>query len=276
MASLKALPSSPKAYQMAFGVFLQHSTAREAIIECITKFGSLAVVKWSNNNYDLDKAVRVLGVGSGTGKSDFLFLETIAAQLQEQDNQENFKKVEMLTRVVEPNSSELSIFMTSVSTALPPTLAKRANVSFEWELAKFQDYSSQINQAKNFDFIHFVHSLYYMDADTTLKHCYHKELGESGVIFCLVQTARSYFPQMMRKFQDKLKFGPDDVFFYTTDELVVLVEKYKWSYEYKSFPFKVDITKCLDKSCQEGSLLLDFVTHQENFRDKADAKLLQV
>lgn len=276
MASLRTILSSPKAYQTAFGVFLQHSTARETIVECIKTFGLEATLKWSKNQ-NLVKPVRILGVGSGSGKADLLFLEIIAAQLQlkRTNSEDSLEKVDIFTRIVEPNPSEMSIFQNSVSAALPTSLKKISNVAFEWELKTFQEYSRQNHQPKGFDFIHFVHSLYYMDADTVLQQCYHKELGENGVIFCLVQTANSYFPQMMRQFQDKINFGPEDVFFYTVEELVVLAEKYHWKYHCKSLPFKVDITKCQDESSREGNLLLDFVTHQENFRQNASAELLQ-
>ena len=277
MAPLQALPSSLKAYLKAFGVFLRHTTAREAILNCVTTSGSEAVSKWSNNNFEPCSTFRVLGVGSGAGKIDFVLLETIATQLQGNPDKLNEKqtKVEIFTRIIEPNPEEISAFKSSVSTALPPALVKRANVAFEWEIKCFQEYCRQNNQLNKFNFIHFVHSLYYMDAESALVHCYNKELGNTGVIFTLVQTANSYFPKMMQRFQDKLKFGPDDVFFYTTEELVLVAEKHEWTYECKAFPFTVDITKCFDSSSEEGDLLLDFVTHQESFRANADGELCE-
>ena len=38
-----------------------------------------------------------------------------------------------------------------------------------------------------FDMVHFIHSIYYVDMEQTLIHCFEKELSEKGVFVCLFE-----------------------------------------------------------------------------------------
>ena len=64
-------------------------------------------------------------------------------------------------------------FKTSVS-PLPQSLAGVADVSFEWHEMTFQKFSECFPQKESLDMIHFVSSLYYMEAETALSYCYQK------------------------------------------------------------------------------------------------------
>lgn len=270
---LISLLSSDVAYLKAFEVFLRHVTARQAILQIVNENTADAVKKSDNNLRSRRRngesghpRYAVLGVGSADGQNDLVLLGIISKYLSSL----NQGKPEILSRIVEPNIHELEAFKASV-TDIPLSQKKLAELSFDWVPTTFQEYSNNNHQPNSFNFVHFIHSLYYLDAESTLVHCYRKELKRNGVIMCLVQTDESYFAKMRKKYLGRLNFG---LTFYTTDEIASIAKKHLWKHELRTSRFRVDITKCYDESSEEGNLLLDFLTHQQNFRLFADRELL--
>ena len=269
---LISLLSSDEAYLKAFEVFLRHVTARQAILKIINENTAEAVKRSENsrsrrrNGENGGPRYSVLGVGSADGQNDLVILGIITKHLSSL----NQGKPEVFSRIIEPNTHELQAFKAAV-TQIPLSVKKLAELSFEWVPTTFQEYSNNRHQPNSFNLIHFIHSLYYMDAESTLLHCYDKELKRNGVILCLVQTEDSYFPKMRKKYLGMLNFG---LTFYTTEEIVSIAKKHFWKHELRTSRFRVDITKCYDETSEEGSLLLDFLTHQQNFRLFADRELL--
>ena len=279
MLSLKPLPFSHEKYLEAFTVFQSHSTARQAIAQCIQEGLGESLAKqrseFSDASRKSEDAYRILGVGSGSGKADLAILELVANHIGSSSCLEagTEQKAKIFNRVVEPSPEEVKQFKQKVDFGLTPALTN-INVSFEWLQTTFQDYTSQDLAPIRFDLIHFIHSTYYMNEETTLVHCLDKELDHNGFIFCLVHTSNSYFPKLTRKFQHEMKFGTGDVVFQTAEELISLAESHEWSCDRRICPFQVDVTKCYDPASKEGNLLLDFLTHQQDFREKADPDLL--
>ena len=262
-----ALASSHEAYQNAFQTYKEKSTLSEAIKDYCREAAAHIMQKTTHSV----PVFRVLGVGSGDGKPDIEILQAIARSLSS-SHDENLKP-SIHACIVEPSSSIIEEFKEAVS-PLPEGLATLADVSFEWRETTFQDLiASSSPESKRYQMVYFVASVFYMDAEETLKYCF-RNLANGGAMFCLVAGAESYFVKQSQKFQGKLK-GLSDFYMYTGDDLVAIAKRNSWSYEeLPKAHYDVDITSCFDKSSQTGSLLLDFLTHQVDFRTTADPELL--
>ena len=149
----------------------------------------------------------------------------------------------------------------------PVTLEGKA--TFEWHemtLEKFMESSPQIQQ---FDLIHFVASLYYMDAEQALRNCYAR-LASGGAIFCTLVAEESFFSKLARKLKGKINLGSIDKF-YTEVDIESISKRNNWNYEeLKKCSSDADITSCFDHSSPTGGLLLDFLTHCQDFRGTVD------
>lgn len=81
---------------------------------------------------------------------------------------------------------------------------------------------------EQFDLIHFVASLYYMDAEQALRNCYER-LVSSGAIFCTVGPEEAFFPKLSRKLKGKINLGSIHKF-YTEVDLISISERNNWKY----------------------------------------------
>ena len=269
----KSLSQSHEAYEKAFKVFLDHSTARQSIVKCVQHGIKLALDNIAP--LDANKPFNVLGVGSGKGEMDLLIMQFISEMLKASAT---VLKPTIHSIVVEPSSFLLDKFKASVE-YLPSSLTDSARVSFEWQEMTFQEYKQRYatqNQKTwpTFDFIHFVHSIYYMDAADTLTTCFEQQLGEKGAIFCLVQTEESFFANLQEKFKGRLTFGTVDMIVYTEQDLVKIAADKGWKYDVIRQDFAIDVSLCFGEPSEQGDLLFDFLTHQEDFRATADQELI--
>lgn len=207
---------------------------------------------------------RVLGVGSGHGYSDLRILTVVASAIGSSQT----KRPAIHSAIIEPNETLMEEFKTSV-TSLPEPLKSLADVSFEWHEMTFQKFTESFPKIESFDMIHFVASLYYMDAEASLNRCY-QILNYGGVIICTVGPEESFFPKLSRKLNGKVDLGAIQKF-YTEVDLVEIAERNNWKYEELwRTNYTVDISSCFDESSKEGSILLDFLTHKQEFRATAD------
>lgn len=62
--------------------------------------------------------------------------------------------------------------------------------------------------------------------------------------------------------------------FYTEVDLESISKRNNWNYkELKKSSYNADITSCFDHSSTEGGLLLDFLTHCQDFKGTVDKML---
>ena len=203
---------------------------------------------------------RVLGVGSGDGRIDLRILDVVLSAI-------GCSKIH--ATILEPDVELMARFRSRVS-PFPMTLEGKA--TFEWHemtLEKFMESSPQIQQ---FDLIHFVASLYYMDAEQALRNCYAR-LASGGAIFCTLVAEESFFSKLARKLKGKINLGSIDKF-YTEVDIESISKRNNWNYEeLKKCSSDADITSCFDHSSTTGGLLLDFLTHCQDFRGTVDKML---
>ena len=268
-----SLSQSHEAYEKAFKTFLDHSTARQSIVKCVQHGIKLALENIAP--LDANKPFNVLGVGSGKGEMDLLIMQFISEQLNASGTD---VKPAIHSTVVEPSSFLLEKFKAAVE-CLPSSLTDSARVSFEWQQMTFQEYKKKYASQDQktwptFDFIHFVHSIYYMDASDTLLTCFEQQLGEKGAIFCLVQTKESFFANLQERFKGKLTFGTADMIIYTEQDLAKIAADKGWKYDVIRQEFAIDVSLCFGEPSEQGDLLFNFLTHQQDFRATADQELI--
>ena len=271
MSALEPLSKSYEAYEKSFKVFLDRSTVRQAIITCVHQ-GTKEALEKIGPNVDVNKPFNVLGIGSGKGEMDLLMLKVIAEQLTLGKK----RKLSIHNVIVEPSSVFLSKFQ-QAAMSLPPSLTEAADISFEWRQETFQDYSKETAAAgkikdlpTDFDYIHFVHSIYYMDAEETLRVCIQQQLAPNRAIFCLVQTERSCLFQLNNAFKEIFHDDSAGVKFYNNTELETIAKNNGWLYSVKKQQFVLDVSICFGESTEEGEQLIDVLSHHNNFRATAD------
>lgn len=200
---------------------------------------------------------RVLGVGSGDGQKDLRILDVVSSAI-------GCSKIH--ATILEPDVELMERFRSRVS-PLPKTLEGKA--TFEWHEMTLEKFMASSPQIQQFDLVHFMASLYYMDAEQALRNCYER-LASGGAIFCTLVAEESFFPKVARTLKGKINLGSINKF-YTEVDLESISKRNNWNYkELKKYSYDADITSCFDYSSTAGGLLLDFLTHCQDFRGTVD------
>ena len=251
-------------YLSSLKQFRKRSNIRQVVENFAEEIASHTMSNISNSCL-ASSVFRVLGVGSGHGKTDLRILNSVATAIESSQK----KKPVIHTAIIEP-SDMIQEFKSSV-TPLPQKLCSLADVSFEWHQKTFQQFIASCPREDYFDMIHFVTSLYYMDAESSLKSSL-KLLASGGAMFCLLSSETSFFPKLAKKLKpDCVNLGSAKKI-YTQMDVRKIAQRNNWKYEELSRAhYSVDISCCFDESSTEGGLLLDFLTHQENFRVNAES-----
>ena len=92
---------------------------------------------------------------------------------------------------------------------------------------------------------------------------------------CYVHTENSCLAEVRRKFKGKLSCGSEGMAFYTHEELAATTEKNNWNYYVPlKETFQINATACLpEPTSAEADPLIDFLTHEQNFRANAEQEL---
>lgn len=158
----------------------------------------------------------------------------------------------------------------------PPLLESAADISFEWNQKTFDGFKQETNIENNsFDFIHFVHSIYFTDVEPALRLCFEKWLKEeNAAVICFVKTEDSYFAKASKAFKGKLSLGSEVMAYYTDQDLIAIAEKHGWKYCVPlKQQFRINVTPFFQERTSDGDPLMDFLTHQQNFRVNAEQEL---
>lgn len=208
----------------------------------------------------------ILSVGSGTGDMDLEILKIVKDELQ---RSQGCHQMKIFNRAIEINKYPCDLYKAAIKNL------NDQQADFDLRHQSFEEYAEEFTMEQpKFHVIHFIHSIYYVDVEAVLKHCIENELQDNGCLVFIVQR-----PDLISSVLKKQWHGTSDEknpeSFETAEKMFEIAEKYGWKHEIYTHEYSIDVTEIFDPQSTEGNLLLDFITHTENYRGKVDKKLLQ-
>jgi len=179
----------------------------------------------------------------------------------------------ILNRAIEPNEYSCNLYKAAIE-SLPNTLNDDLT-EFEICQQTLQEYKERQQRKEvsvKFDIVHFIHSIYYVDIEQTLIHCFEKELSEKGVFVCIVEELD--FTTMIMQIEWYMK-DSESKKNATTEKMIKIAQDNGWKHEIYTQKYLIDVTDVFDEKSNEGNLLLDFFTHTVNFRETADQQKVE-
>ena len=233
----------------------------------LLKTGSLSCCQqrcWSFN---------ILSVGSGTGEMDMEIMKIIEKELQKSDQGRPMK---IFNRAIEPNEYSCSLYKAAIEN-LPSPLDSEC---FEFEICyhTFEGYKESQQRQEDtvkFDMVHFIHSIYHVDIKQALMHCFEKELSEQGVLVCVIAGRDLIYWVTLRQNSQWHGREKNSEKYETAEEIISIAKSNGWKHEIYSQEYTIDVTDVFDEKSTERNLLLDFLTHNVNFRETADKQLVE-
>ena len=214
----------------------------------------------------------ILSAGSGTGDMDLEILKIAKDELHKSQGSHQMK---ILNRAIELNKYHCDLYKAAIK-----NLNDEQTV-FDVRQQNIEEYIKEFTMEEpKFDIIHFIHSIYYVDIESVLKHCIENELTDKGRLVFIVARPpdlicsvidKQRFPDWDGNFRDKK--NPES--FEPAEKILEIAERHGWKHEVYTHEYSIDITEIFDPQSTEGNLLLDFITHTENFRGTADNKLVR-
>ena len=262
------LSSQPDAYSRAFQRFLASCDQEGAILKCIQGH----IMPIITNNIPVlqenGSPFRVLSVGSGEGENDLNILKALNELLSKQGEAVT---PSLVNRVIEPDVTRLNAFRSNAEVYMKHSMG-RSRVDFEWLPMTFQEYAKQKKEddTMKMNLVHFIQSIYYVDEEEALVHCYEKELGTKGVIFCISEMKES----VMIKFKET--FPNECVALYPNKDAITVAKEKGWKYFVCPGDSNyLDITAIFDGSSSEGNELFDFMANMINVRENEEKETVE-
>ena len=175
----RPLISNAEAYSKSLISFISSLEPINVTLKCIEEH-VVPVISFLLENHS--PPFCILSVGSGEGYNDLPFIEMLCKADQGKAGKPLF-----FVRAIEPDKMKLDAFCAKAKD-LPESFKMRADIEFDWCPMTYQEYVEQKKKDKvKFDVIHFLDSIYYVNVESALKHCYEEELGAKGVISPLLK-----------------------------------------------------------------------------------------
>ena len=214
----------------------------------------------------LGDQLNVLSVGSGNGAIDLEILKIVQAELQKDDN---YRNVKIFNRSIEPCNHYISLYKKAIENL---SHSLKCKIIFDIREQKFEEYIQETSHkeelATRFDLVHINQSIYYLDVEQTLKHCYEKELRENGQL-AVVLEGNDIGVGAFLAYQQLLNVGKAPKSH--LDEVMETVAKNGWKHEKFTQEYEMDVTEVFNEDSVQGNLLLDFMTGSvQSFRGTAE------
>ena len=201
-----------------------------------------------------DSPFRVLSVGSGEGQNDINILKALNELLSKQSE----AAPSLVNRVIEPEVARLNAFRSKAEAYMKHSMGP-SRVDFEWLPMTFQEYAAKQKKEDDtvkMNLVHFIHSIYYVDVEEALVHCYEKELGTKGVILCIYQMKENLLDKFKEAFPKECA-----VTLFPSEDVITVAREKGWKYfECPGDSKYLDIAAIFDGSLKtEGDELLNFM-----------------
>lgn len=123
--------------------------------------------------------------------------------------------------------------------------------------------------------MHFIHGIYHVDIKDALVYCFEEELHDHGILVCILSGHDLMYSITLKqntKWHGKRK---DKGIYDTAEKIPRAADDNGWKYDIHTQEYSIDVTEVFDENSTNGNLLLDFLTHTENFRETADKQLVE-
>ena len=111
--------------------------------------------------------LNILSTGSAEGEKDMIVLKIIKDELQKSDHGQQMK---IFNRAIEPNEYSCGLCKAAIENLLSPL--EDQQIEFEICQQSFQEYQKSEKDAVKFDIVHFLHSIYHVDVEQTLRYAW--------------------------------------------------------------------------------------------------------
>ena len=216
-----------------------------------------------------ERSLNILSIGSGNGQTDLSFLRVIKEELIKTDL---WRNVKIFNRAIEPNLSSCGLYKAAIENL--PSPLDDGKTAFDICQQSFEEYQQSHREPLSFDIVHFIHSIYYVDIEKALLHCFEKEVSGKGKIICIA-SRRDLTSSVLSKLQQKLQWHVGSEIYDVVDKMIQIANKNGWKIEVHDQEYSIDVTEVFDPHSTEGNLLLDFLTQTENFRNTEDKEFVE-
>ncbi|XP_028411715.1 histamine N-methyltransferase-like [Dendronephthya gigantea] len=247
-------------------IFKISSNQDEEVLKMLQTHIPIRIEKLINSSVEKQWELKILSVGGGTGEIDLKFVEILLEELKKHSSDD--QNTTIYLRVVEPNSSSCKQFSDAVEA--------RRDLPIHVDIRRqtFEEYiQNEQNASTTFDIIHFIHSVYFFEEEKVISYCLKQKLKDRGFLF-FVLSDEGLLKQISLETVER---RPNDKLAYLVEKngpkLIEFVEKHGWKYEVHSHQYPIDVSEIFVGS-ESGDLLLDFITHEVDFRRNNDASLV--
>ena len=138
--------------------------------------------------------LNILSVGSAEGKIDLIILKIIKKELEKSDHGRHMK---IFNRAIEPNEHMCGLYKAAIENLSSPLDDQQT--AFEICQQTFEEYQERKKELMKFDIVHFIHSIYHVDMEKALIHCFEKELSDKGRIICIISRRDLIYSVLLKQ-----------------------------------------------------------------------------
>ena len=203
--------------------------------------------------------VRMLSVGSGEGDIDMVLLSTLLKEMANYGAENTIIEYTVAERNPE--------FINRFKQRLLNNDNDFSNVKFTFFLGTLENLESELF-GSSYDFIHFIHVLYYMDAEKVLRKCMKDYLKAEGVLLAVVQQESNLYAKNWRRFSVKFREHVGHFNLLCETGLKAIAEDNNWKYRVEVGSRTLDVSDVIatDSPSPAGWKLLDFFFHSNNLQ----------
>lgn len=236
IGSSDLVPLTDARYLETHGIYEGRSDQQRLIIDWFGEwFGSrVAPTRPRQDSF------RVLSVGCGSGILDV----QIAKQLLKQTDDLHYVGVD-------PNQIECEAFEQNFTDAAP------VQAQIEVVNTTFED----LEAARGFDVIHFVHSLYYMPDPTAALEKARKLLAPGGSLI-VFHAPREELNDLTVRFWDK-QYARPTLF---AEDFAEKLDAWRWDYERERIDARLEVSPLAETDSSIGLALTDFIVQIDSTR----------
>ncbi|KAM4626787.1 histamine N-methyltransferase B-like [Discoglossus pictus] len=255
MNSMKKLITDSKQYAESFSMYLDHSTEHQ----CVQRFIDTRLPDIISSIGIRKSTLNVLSLGSGTGEVDLPILSKL---------QNKYPDLNINNDVVEPSTEHLLIYKENVSKA-----ENLNNVHFNWHEKDTSEYQVELNRnKKQYDFIHMIQMIYYVNDIPGTIQFYQSCLSPHGKLLIIVLSRHSGWYNFLAEIESQLPKYTLAVNI-SSAEIIDILDSQGMKYESYDIESNVDITKCFINGNENGQIIMNMLTETCNFNETAPTQL---